>query len=122
MIDRLEIFTTDLGGGRVGPGCYQLHQRYSSSPLYVYIKYGWTSHVGDQQLSGHDCTAVGTVTGPGGFEDVQHTDACSRSTSTIGDSVTLNAVGTYNVTVSVTPKDGQEITATETIEVIAMDK
>lgn len=40
----------------------------------------------------------------------------------IGDSVTFNAVGTYNVTVSVTPKDGQEVTATETIEVIAMDK
>ncbi|BBZ67512.1 MAG: hypothetical protein U0R77_11395 [Mycolicibacterium insubricum] len=122
MIDRLEIETTAVGSGKVGPGRYQLKQVYSSSKPYVGIKYGWTSYVGDQELSGHDCTAVGTVTGPGGFEAVQHSDACSRSMYKIGDSVTFNAVGTYNVTVSVTPKDGQEVTATETIEVIAMDK
>ncbi|WP_263993466.1 hypothetical protein [Mycolicibacterium fallax] len=122
VIDQVQIVTTDLGGGRVGPDRYQLDRTYSHSTPTVNVKYGWSALQGGTEIGGSSCTVVATVTGPGDYSHTEHSDACSRSASSIrGKSIGLTATGTYTITVSVTPKDGAEFTGTSTLEVIPMD-
>lgn len=119
-IDRLDIVTTDLGGGKVGPNRFQLRTVYDWNTPFVNIVYGWSAFRGTDPVSGHDCTVVGTITGPNGYSNTFRSDACSRGTGgATGQNIKLETVGRYTIKVSVTPSDGPEFVGTTTVEVIA---
>ena len=80
------------------------------------LSFGWSYSDGNAPVTSGNCTVIAEVSGPGGFDQQQHSTDCTGSPTA---PFPIAAPGLYSISVQLTQAGGSPIAATKTVTVLA---